>query len=63
MSTLVGMVFIAALRIAEDLTDPFANDVHDVPLAAMCRTIEIDLLQSLGQEAPQPLKPIDGVLW
>jgi putative membrane protein len=63
VSTLVGMVFIAALRIAEDLTDPFANDVHDVPLAAMCRTIEIDLLQSLGQEAPQPLKPVEGVLW
>lgn len=63
LSTLIGMVFIAALRIAEDLTDPFANDVHDVPLHAMCTTIEIDLKQALGMDAPRPLKPVDGVLW
>ena len=23
----------------------------------------LELLQSLGQEAPEPLKPVDGVLW
>lgn len=63
LSTLIGMVFIAALRIAEDLSDPFSNDVHDVPLHAMCTTIEIDLRQALGLEAPAPLKPVDGVLW
>lgn len=63
LSTLIGMVFIGALRIADDLTDPFSNDVHDVPLAAMCRTIEIDLLQVLGKDAPEPLQPENGVLW
>src|SRR3546814_10428728 len=45
-STLIGLVFLAVLSIGEDLTDPFANSVHDVPLTAMCRTIEIDLLRS-----------------
>lgn len=63
LSTLIGMIFVAALRIAEDLSDPFANDVHDVPLSAMCTTIETDLLQTIGREAPQPLHPVDGVLW
>jgi putative membrane protein len=63
LSTLIGMVFVAALRIAEDLSDPFSNDVHDVPLLAMCTTIEIDLLQTLGKEAPPPLKAEHGVLW
>jgi putative membrane protein len=62
-STLVGLVFLAALSIGDDLTDPFANSVHDVPLSAMARTIEIDLLQSLGRPAPEPLKPDHGVLW
>jgi putative membrane protein len=47
-STLIGLVFLAVLSIGEDLTDPFANSVHDVPLTAMCRTIEIDLLQTAG---------------
>lgn len=63
LSTLIGMIFVAALRIAEDLSDPFSNDVHDVPLSAMCTTIEIDLKQALGMEAPTPLQPVGGVLW
>jgi ion channel-forming bestrophin family protein len=62
-STLLGMVFLAALSIGDDLTDPFANTVHDVAMSAMSRTIEIDLLQSLGRPAPEPLKPDHGVLW
>lgn len=63
VSTLIGMVFVAALRIAEDLSDPFANDVHDVPLLSMCTTIEIDLMQTIGRPSPEPLKAADGVLW
>lgn len=63
LSTLIGMIFVSALKIAEDLTDPFANDVHDVPLLAMCTTIEIDLLQTLQKDAPPSLKPVAGVLW
>lgn len=62
-STLAGLMFLAVLRIGDDLVDPFANEVHDVPLDAMCRTIEIDLLQSIGDSAPEPVQPIRGVLW
>ena len=62
-STIAGLMFLAALRIGDDLVDPFANTVHDVPLSAMCRTVEIDLLQSIGDEAPEPIKPKQGVLW
>ena len=53
----------AVLRIGDDLVDPFANSVHDVSLNAMCRTIEIDLLQSIGDPAPSPVQPVKGVLW
>lgn len=62
-STVAGLMFLAALRIGDDLVDPFANTVHDVPLSAMCRTIEIDLLQSIGDPAPEPLVAVRGVLW
>ena len=62
-STVAGLMFLAVLQIGDDLVDPFANTVHDVPLTAMCRTIEIDLLQSIGDEAPKPLTPEKGVLW
>ena len=62
-STITGLMFLAVLRIGDDLVDPFANTVHDVPLTAMCRTIEIDLLQAIGDAAPDPLQPDKGVLW
>lgn len=62
-STVAGLMFLAVLQIGDDLVDPFANTVHDVPLTAMCRTIEIDLLQSIGDQAPGPITPVKGVLW
>ncbi|UUL81971.1 bestrophin family protein [Sphingomonas qomolangmaensis] len=62
-STIAGLMFLAALQIGDDLTDPFSNTIHDVPLTAMCRTIEIDLKQSIGDPAPEPIKPVKGVLW
>ena len=62
-STVAGLMFLAVLQIGDDLVDPFAGTVHDVPLTAMCRTIEIDLLEAIGDPAPAPLQPAKGVLW
>ena len=62
-STIAGLMFLAVLQIGDDLVDPFADTVHDVPLDAMCRTIEIDLLQAIGDPAPDPSQPVNGVLW
>ncbi|MBB5711982.1 bestrophin family protein [Sphingomonas xinjiangensis] len=63
-STIAGLMFLIVLAIGDDLVDPFANTAHDLPLCAMCRTIEIDLLQAIGDEAPEPMKPDKaGVLW
>lgn len=62
-STVAGLMFLAVLQIGDDLVDPFANTIHDVPLSAMCRTIEIDLLEAIGETPPTPLQPVKGVLW
>ncbi|MBP8234670.1 bestrophin family protein [Rhizorhabdus sp.] len=63
-STVAGLMFLAVLAVGDDLVDPFANSVHDLPLCAMCRTIEIDLLQALGEPAPEPLEPDRrNILW
>ena len=61
-STIAGLMFLAVLAVGEDLVDPFAGTVHDVPLTALCRTIEIDLLESIGDPAPAPLTPTRGIL-
>ncbi|HVG26802.1 MAG TPA: bestrophin family ion channel [Acidobacteriaceae bacterium] len=63
-STLVGFMFLALDKIGRDLEDPFDNTVFDVPMTAICKTIEINLRQLLGEtELPDPEKPIHGVLW
>lgn len=63
-STLVGFMFLALDKIGRDLEDPFDNQIYDLPLTAICRTIEINLRQMLGEtKLPEPEKPIHGVLW
>lgn len=63
-STLVGWMFLALDKIGRDLEDPFDNKIYDVPLTAICTTIEINLRQLLGETSlPQPERPVNGVLW
>ncbi len=62
-SGLVGMMFLLAVQVGRDLADPFVDRVHDVPMTAICRTIEIDLLEMIGSEAPDAVTPVDEVLW
>jgi putative membrane protein len=63
-STLVGFIFLALDKIGRDLENPFDNLPHDIPLSAISRTIEIDLKRMIGEnELPQPLAPVDGILW
>jgi putative membrane protein len=55
--------FVLTERLGSDLKTPFANRVNDTPMTALCRTIEIDLRQQLGEsEIPEPLEPVAGVL-
>lgn len=62
-STVAGLMFLAVLKIGDELVDPFANTIHDLPLDSMCRTVEIDALQAIGERAPEPMQPVNGVLW
>ncbi len=63
-STLVGFIFLALDKIGRDLENPFDNAIYDIPLTSMCRTIEINLRQTLGEtDLPEAEKPVQGVLW
>ena len=63
-STFVGFIFLALDQIGRDLETPFENMPQDIPLTAISRTVEINLKQMIGEkEIPEPLAPVDGVLW
>ena len=60
---LMMLMFVLTERVGAELRNPFSNHSNDVPMRALCRTIEIELRQQLGEkEVPEPLEPVKGVL-
>jgi putative membrane protein len=63
-SVLVSWVFITIELVGHISEDPFENRMNDVPMTALCRSIEIDLRQMLGeQQVPAPVQPEYGILY
>lgn len=60
---LIAYAFFGLDAIGDDVEQPFETDDNDLPLEAISRTIEINLLQLLGeQNIPEPVQAVDGVL-
>lgn len=60
---LIGWVFILMELIGDYSENPFQGLPNDIPLKSICRTIEIDLLQMLGEEnVPEKVTGSNGVL-
>ena len=58
VSAVVAYAFFGLDQLGEEMEEPFGLESNDLPLDAMVRTIEIDLLDSLGvQPLPEPLQP------
>jgi putative membrane protein len=63
-STLISFIFVALDRVGRDIEAPFENTVHDTPLTAISRTIEINVRQLFGERnIPPEVKPVDGFLY
>lgn len=57
-SVLFGYVFLTTHQIVETLLDPFKDIPTRVSLDQITRTIEIDLLELIGEkEIPSPITP------
>ncbi|WP_282118721.1 bestrophin family protein [Ruegeria atlantica] len=64
VGALVCWIFFVTERVSASMEDPFEGDVTDVPISALCRSIEIDLRQMTNCGiAPQPAQPIEKVLF
>lgn len=60
---LLSSAFYVLDDISIKLEQPFGTMSDDLPLNTLCRTIEIDMLQAIGEsDVPEPLQPVDGVL-
>ena len=62
-TVLVGWVYVMMELIGDYSENPFEGLGNDIPMLSLCRTIEIDLREMLGEtELPEAIKPINGVL-
>jgi putative membrane protein len=64
LTLLFAFVFAIVQRTGEVNEEPFENRITDVPLSALCRIIERDSRETLGETDLLPkLEPRDGYLW
>jgi putative membrane protein len=60
---IVAYTFFGLDALGDEIEEPFGTDANDLPLNAICRTIEINLRESLGDtQIPEPLAPINYCL-
>ena len=63
LSAIISWIFFTMETVGDSSEDPFQNFVNDVPMTSLCRTIEIDLRQMLGEtDVPPPLEPVNDIL-
>lgn len=64
VSIVISFVFATIGKVGEVNEDPFENRITDVPMTAMCNTIERDLIEMLGEsQLPEKLQPSKGFLF
>jgi len=60
-SSLLGTIFLLVYRAGQALLDPFEGEPNDTPMSSIVRTIEINLLEQIGEkDLPAPVEPVDG---
>ncbi len=60
---IVAYTFFGLDALGDEIEEPFGTSANDLALDAVCRTIEIDLREALGDpDVPSPLKPVDYFL-
>jgi putative membrane protein len=56
---IVAYTFFGLDALGDEIEEPFGLDANDLPLDAICRAIEIDLLEAIQhQPLPAPMLPV-----
>lgn len=62
-TSIVGWLFLVMEIVGDYAENPFEGLAFDIPMTSLCRTIEIDMREMLGEtELPDPIQPVDNVL-
>lgn len=59
---ILAYTFFGLDALGDQITDPFDVEANDLPLNALCRSIEISVLEMLDEPTPPPVNAINDVL-
>lgn len=63
VGVIIGWIYVVMEMIGDYSENPFEGLGNDIPMLSICRTIEIDLLQMIGDKnIPAPVQPKDNIL-
>ena len=63
IAALIGWVYVMMEMVGDYSENPFMGMANDIPMLSLCRTIEIDLREMLGEsEFPPVIKATNGIL-
>jgi len=63
-SVLISWIFTTMEKVGSNSEDPFEGRINDVPMTALCRTIEIDLRDMLDEkDLPPKVQAQDNILY
>jgi len=63
ITALIGWVYIMMEIVGDYSENPFQGMANDIPMLSLCRTIEIDLMEMLGEkDLPRPIEAKKGIL-
>lgn len=63
MSVLISWIFNVMEIVGDRSENPFENSVNDIPMTTICRTIEIDLREMLGEkDVPGKIFPVKNII-
>jgi putative membrane protein len=63
VGVIIGFVYVMMELIGDYSENPFEGLHNDIPMLAICRTIEIDMLEMIGeQNIPAPIQPKKNIL-
>jgi putative membrane protein len=61
--TIISWVFYTMEVVGDTSENPFENSINDIPMTAICRSVEIDLREMLGEtELPPRVQPVNNIL-
>ncbi|GAB2639078.1 bestrophin family ion channel [Emticicia sediminis] len=63
VSFIISFVFSVMNKVGEINENPFENSISDIPMTALCNTIERDLKEALGEPLPEKLEAKNGYLF